>query len=955
MNKNLVYFCVFGNNDYVELLRILMTTVKLYSSTETIDFLVLTNKDLEPLIQDISNTLNIPIHMKFYDINGADLDLAIRSCYARYYIFDYENINQYDTILYLDTDIIVQNELTTLFNLTIEDRIYAMSEGTIEHEYHGGWFFDFNTIDKNTVGMNGGILLFKNTDKTKILFNDITIQINDLRASGRGMPGPGDQPFLNYQCISRGGQDTTLLDNYGLIYCTHPPPPPSAPTDIILCHFVWPIGNAIHKKNRMTSHVTHLLNHYTNLLKEPKIFSIPTILDNIYTWGSGTITFTSDTTIQTTWSKGVCKWLDEFTVEANWSIYSHIIRFNSSYTEYVSVRKGDVIYGKGELKTMYTLCELGEKYLVDKTPVYGIHSYTPKYHALLNERRNNIGLFLEIGIGNYRLMSRVVKSSDYIPGASLRMWRDYCPKAQIVGCDIDESTLFTDERITTIKTDQSNVDSLNQLIENVKKIQPYADVILDDGSHIEEHMVTSFKTLWKLVKPGGLYIIEDIHISRIDNFANLHKDLGFTNVESVFVHKGTMKHTEDNFVVFVKSEPILFDNRNDMLLHYCKVIDKPKILEIGIFKGEFFDFIVNNCSLGSIEGVDLFDGAAASGDQDGNNVIWHNLAQSFTDLTEKYKDVSNVNLYRSDSSTYLESKEDSTYDIIYIDGDHDYEGCKKDLEASFKKIKHGGYIMGHDYGTNFAKTKTIWYFGVEKAVNEFCDTHNQSILAKAMDGCVGFCIKVNKFNNYVWNLVQPYTWLSPERINNNIQCVNEVLKNKIPGDIIEIGVCKGGSIMSMLMTLNANGEKRHVRLYDTFEGMTPATEHDVQLYNEAHYNIVVKHIPDIACDVSLDTVKTNVGKISYWSDYIHYHVGDIMKTTEFPKAIALLRLDTDFYDSTKFELDNFYPFVSSGGIIIIDDYGHWRGARKATDEFLADKPDIKLIPIDYTGVYFYKP
>ena len=159
----------------------------------------------------------------------------------------------------------------------------------------------------------------------------------------------------------------------------------------------------------------------------------------------------------------------------------------------------------------------------------------------------------------------------------------------------------------------------------------------------------------------------------------------------------------------------------------------------------------------------------------------------------------------------------------------------------------------------------------------------------------------------------------------------------------------------MLMTLNANGEKRHVRLYDTFEGMTPATEHDVQLYNEAHYNIVVKHIPDIACDVSLDTVKTNVGKISYWSDYIHYHVGDIMKTTEFPKAIALLRLDTDFYDSTKFELDNFYPFVSSGGIIIIDDYGHWRGARKATDEFLADKPDIKLIPIDYTGVYFYKP
>jgi predicted O-methyltransferase YrrM len=214
---------------------------------------------------------------------------------------------------------------------------------------------------------------------------------------------------------------------------------------------------------------------------------------------------------------------------------------------------------------------------------------------------------------------------------------------------------------------------------------------------------------------------------------------------------------------------------------------------------------------------------------------------------------------------------------------------------------------------------------------------------------------MTSFETYVWETVKPFTWLSQERIFNNIQCINEVVEKNIPGDILEIGVYKGGSIMSMLMALNNNGEKRHVHLYDTFEGMTAATEHDVAANGGIHYDDAVKIIPEYACIASLDMVKSNVAKIRYSPDYIHYHVGDIIKTIEFPKSIAMLRLDTDFYDSTKFELDNFYPLVSSGGIVIIDDYGHWKGSRKATDEFLADKPNIILHKIDYTGVYFYKP
>jgi hypothetical protein len=181
-----------------------------------------------------------------------------------------------------------------------------------------------------------------------------------------------------------------------------------------------------------------------------------------------------------------------------------------------------------------------------------------------------------------------------------------------------------------------------------------------------------------------------------------------------------------------------------MLTYYSNTIDKPKILEIGIFKGEFFDFIANNCSIGLLDGVDLFVGTNGSGDQDGNNFIWYNLEKSFKELTEKYKNNPNVNLHKSDSSTYLKSKMDDYYDIIYIDADHTYEGCKRDLTEAFKKIKQGGYIMGHDYEMNMKKGKTDWKCGVPQAVNEFCDTYNQSIIAKAMDGCVGFCIRIDK-------------------------------------------------------------------------------------------------------------------------------------------------------------------------------------------------------------------
>jgi hypothetical protein len=165
----------------------------------------------------------------------------------------------------------------------------------------------------------------------------------------------------------------------------------------------------------------------------------------------------------------------------------------------------------------------------------------------------------------------------------------------------------------------------------------------------------------------------------------------------------------------------LFEDRNTMIRHYASAITKPAILEIGIFRGEFLETIATTCDVGSLDGVDLFKGVTCSGNVDGNNVVSYDVGKSFVELTDKYKDVPHVNVYASDSSTFLRGVPNNTYDIIYIDGDHSYKGVQLDLIYAFQKVKPMGYIMGHDYEMNMKKAKNVYHFGVKQAVDEFCD------------------------------------------------------------------------------------------------------------------------------------------------------------------------------------------------------------------------------------------
>ena len=204
--------------------------------------------------------------------------------------------------------------------------------------------------------------------------------------------------------------------------------------------------------------------------------------------------------------------------------------------------------------------------------------------------------------------------------------------------------------------------------------------------------------------------------------------------------------------------------------------------------------------------------------------------------------------------------------------------------------------------------------------------------------------------------VQKYTMTSPERVLALINAVIYVSKNNIPGDFIECGVWRGGSMMAAAITLkNIGVYNRDLYLFDTFEGMQKPTNEDVNLSGD-DAETLLKQDPDkkniIRAYAPLDEVKKNLYSTGYVRDKIHFIKGDVKDTVPVnaPQEISILRLDTDWYESTLHELLHLFPRLSPGGVLMIDDYGHWKGARKAVDEYISDN-NIKILlnRIDYTG------
>jgi len=210
----------------------------------------------------------------------------------------------------------------------------------------------------------------------------------------------------------------------------------------------------------------------------------------------------------------------------------------------------------------------------------------------------------------------------------------------------------------------------------------------------------------------------------------------------------------------------------------------------------------------------------------------------------------------------------------------------------------------------------------------------------------------------LWETVSPYTMTSREQVYSLTHAVEYVIKNNIPGDFVECGVWKGGSSLAIALTLLRLGNvSRHIYLYDVFEMGWPEP-HEVDGTVDGRTPIQVWHdllaqggTPETLL-ATLEPVRKVMESSGYPMDKVHIIMGKVEDTIpgQAPDSIALLRLDTDFYESTRHELTHLYPRLANAGVLIIDDYAAFKGSQKATnDYFEAHNARVLLHRVDPHG------
>lgn len=208
----------------------------------------------------------------------------------------------------------------------------------------------------------------------------------------------------------------------------------------------------------------------------------------------------------------------------------------------------------------------------------------------------------------------------------------------------------------------------------------------------------------------------------------------------------------------------------------------------------------------------------------------------------------------------------------------------------------------------------------------------------------------------------PHTMTGVARLQALVDAVRHCERRGLEGAFAECGVWRGGSVLAAILTLQELGvDDRDLYLYDTFAGMTAPTEHDVSAHEppaletwaraERSGERAWSELFDSEA-VSEASVRATLLETGYPSERLHLVAGPVESTlpSRAPDRIALLRLDTDWYASTLHELRVLYPRLVSGGVLIVDDYGHWEGARQAVDEYLGEVGEPLLLGrVDYTA------
>lgn len=185
------------------------------------------------------------------------------------------------------------------------------------------------------------------------------------------------------------------------------------------------------------------------------------------------------------------------------------------------------------------------------------------------------------------------------------------------------------------------------------------------------------------------------------------------------------------------------------------------------------------------------------------------------------------------------------------------------------------------------------------------------------------------------------TMTSPQRAWTTLMACKYVVDRNIPGDFVECGVWRGGNALIAASIFKLYGVNKRTVLFDTFQGMTEPTANDRRLADATEamdeFLTAQRSSHNEWCYASLQDVKRNFEQAGLLGDDVVFVEGDVCATladaSHRPQSISVLRLDTDWYESTRMELETLYPLLSIGGVLIIDDYGHWAGSKQATDEY----------------------
>ena len=213
----------------------------------------------------------------------------------------------------------------------------------------------------------------------------------------------------------------------------------------------------------------------------------------------------------------------------------------------------------------------------------------------------------------------------------------------------------------------------------------------------------------------------------------------------------------------------------------------------------------------------------------------------------------------------------------------------------------------------------------------------------------------------LWHRVAPYTMTTPGKVHALARAVEYIVSRPVKGALVECGVWRGGSMMAIALTLLRLGETdRDLYLFDTFEGMTEPGKEDVKQGGVPASELLQRESRDssIWAVAPIDEVREAILGVGYSEERIHFVQGPVEETLpeHAPEEVAILRLDTDWYSSTKHELVHLYPRLARGGVLIIDDYAYWRGARQAVDEYIRENDlALFLIRIDHGARVAIKP